>query len=171
MKNLDSCPLPLKIHGAEFSAILVANYKNMNEFDIDYKISPAVTNDKLNTLFANAWENHITWDFLPVLEHSLLFVCAYYERHLIGFVNVAWDGAQHAFILDTTVDKNFRRRGVGTELVKLAAETAKERGVEWLHVDFEPHLQDFYRKCGFRNTNAGLIKLKSDLSLNSTIEI
>jgi len=132
----------------------------MNEFDINYQISPAVTNDELNTLFANAWENHKTWDFLPVLKHSLLFVCAYHEKRLIGFVNVAWDGAQHAFILDTTVDKEFRRRGIGTELVKRAAEASKEKGVEWLHVDFEPHLQNFYDQCGFRHTAAGLIDLR-----------
>ncbi len=132
----------------------------MNEFDINYQISPAVTNDELNTLFANAWENHKTWHFLPVLEHSLLFVCAYHEKRLIGFVNVAWDGAQHAFILDTTVDKEFRRRGIGTELVKRAAEASKDQGVEWLHVDFEPHLQNFYDQYGFRHTAAGLIRLR-----------
>lgn len=133
----------------------------MSEFNINYQISPAVTNDELNALFANAWEKHKTWDFLPVLSQSLLFVCAYQETRLIGFVNVAWDGAQHAFILDTTVDRDFRRRGIGTQLVKHAAEASKKRGIEWLHVDFEPHLQSFYDRCGFRNTAAGLIRLKS----------
>ena len=132
----------------------------MNEFDIDYQISPAVTNDELNRLFDKAWERHSTWDFLPVLEHSLLYVCAYHETRLIGFVNVAWDGSQHAFILDTTVDRDFQRRGIGTELVKHAAEAVRKRNVEWLHVDFEPHLQDFYDRCGFRNTAAGLINLR-----------
>jgi GNAT superfamily N-acetyltransferase len=126
---------------------------------IDYQISPAVTNEELNALFANAWEKHTTWDFLPVLAHSLLFVCAYHETRLVGFVNVAWDGAQHAFILDTTVDRNFRRRGIGVQLVKRAAEAAKQRGVEWMHVDYEPHLESFYEQCGFRNTPAGLIRL------------
>ncbi|HEX8887968.1 MAG TPA: GNAT family N-acetyltransferase [Pyrinomonadaceae bacterium] len=131
----------------------------MDELNITYQINPAVANNRLNTLFANSWEKHTTWDFLPVLKHSLLFVCAYYGTRLIGFVNVAWDGGQHAFILDTTVDKEFRRRGIGTQLVKRAAEGAKERDVEWLHVDFEPHLQNFYDRCGFRNTAAGLMRL------------
>jgi hypothetical protein len=31
--------------------------------------------------------------------------------------------------------------------------------VEWLHVDFEPHLDEFYHKCGFKETRAGLIRL------------
>ena len=34
-----------------------------------------------------------------------------------------------------------------------------ERGAQWLHVDFEPHLTAFYRGCGFRPTEAGLIAL------------
>ncbi|NTE47960.1 GNAT family N-acetyltransferase, partial [Rhizobium pusense] len=29
-----------------------------------------------------------------------------------------------------------------------------------LHVDFETHLTSFYRSCGFRPTEAGLIELK-----------
>lgn len=133
--------------------------QNLNEISVDYRVSPTITNDELNMLFANAWENHQTRDFLPVLQHSLLFVCAYYETRLIGFVNVAWDGSRHAFILDTTVDREFQRRRIGVELVKRAAEAAKERDVEWLHVDYEPHLQSFYEKCGFKNTAAGLIRL------------
>jgi ribosomal protein S18 acetylase RimI-like enzyme len=133
----------------------------MDKLNINYQISPAVTNDELNALFANAWERHTAWDFLAILEHSLLFVCAYHGTRLVGFVNVAWDGAQHAFILDTTVDKGFQRRGIGTQLVRCAADAAKGRGVEWLHVDFEPHLQKFYDGCGFRYTAAGLMRLNS----------
>ena len=29
----------------------------MNESNLDYQFSPTVTNDELNDLFANAWEN------------------------------------------------------------------------------------------------------------------
>lgn len=135
----------------------------MNQFKISYRISPEVTNDELNALFADTWENHQAWNFLPVLSRSLLYVCAYHNARLIGFVNVAWDGGQHAFILDTTVDREFRRRGVGVELVRQATEAAKKSGVEWLHVDFEPYLETFYRKCGFKNTKAGLMNLRSDI--------
>jgi GNAT superfamily N-acetyltransferase len=78
---------------------------------------------------------------------------------LIGFVNVAWDGGAHAFLLDTTVHPDFRRRGIATELVRRVAEAARARGAEWLHVDFEPHLETFYRGCGFAPTAAGLLRL------------
>lgn len=134
--------------------------------EIIYRISPTVTDDELNGLFADAWENHETTDFYPILERSLAFVCAYYSTRLIGFVNLAWDGKSHAFILDTTVHKDFRRRGIGRRLVEEAAREAKMRGIEWLHVDFEPHLQTFYDKCGFRNTNAGLLNLMQETAKN-----
>ncbi len=74
----------------------------------------------------------------------------------IGFVNLAWDGGVHAFVLDTTVRPNVRRRGVGRRLVKPAVGLAGERGVEWVHVDFDRHLRGFYHGCGFRRTEAGL---------------
>ncbi|MGO7565961.1 GNAT family N-acetyltransferase, partial [Rhizobium johnstonii] len=48
---------------------------------------------------------------------------------------------------------------IATRLVREATRIARERGAEWLHVDFEPHLTGFYRGCGFVPTEAGLIKL------------
>jgi hypothetical protein len=69
-------------------------------------------------------------------------------------------GLAYAFILDTLVTATARRRGIGKELVVLAAARAREAGCEWLHVDFDDGLGPFYfGACGFRPTNAGLIAL------------
>lgn len=78
---------------------------------------------------------------------------------LVGFINVATDGGVHAFLLDTTVHPNFQRQGIGTRLVTIATARARDRGMVWLHVDFEPHLAGFYRGCGFSPTGAGLLRL------------
>ncbi|MFG2982280.1 GNAT family N-acetyltransferase [Streptomyces sp. NPDC048258] len=51
------------------------------------------------------------------------------------------------------------RRGLGVRLVRAAAEAARERGAQWLHVDHEPHLGTFYAECGFRPTAAGRLAL------------
>lgn len=127
--------------------------------DVTYRISPPLYNEELNALFAAAWPRHRTRDFRPVLMHSLAYVCAYQGDALIGFVNVAWDGGIHAFLLDTTVHPAQGRQGIGRRLVEIAAEEARERGIQWLHVDYEPHLEPFYRACGFEPTPAGLIRL------------
>lgn len=131
--------------------------KDQNE--IRYLVRPDVNNDVLNALFAASWEAHAPCDFERQLKHSLTYVCAYRGETLVGFVNVAWDGGIHAFLLDTTVHPKVRRRGVGTALVRHAAAEARARGMRWLHVDFEPHLKRFYEGCGFRPTEAGLLPL------------
>ena len=129
------------------------------EADIVYRTNPAVSNDELNALFAAAWSEHSGRDFSPILERSLAFVCAYQTERLIGFVNLAWDGGIHAFLLDTTVHPDLQRRGIGRRLVERAAEAARDRGIVWLHVDCEPRWTAFYRGCGFRHTEAGLMCL------------
>jgi predicted N-acetyltransferase YhbS len=84
---------------------------------------------------------------------------------LVGFVNVAWDGGDHAFLLDTKVASEHQRQGIGAALVGRAARHAKAAGCEWLHVDFEDHLAAFYfGACGFRPTQAGLIHLPARTS-------
>jgi GNAT superfamily N-acetyltransferase len=95
-----------------------------------------------------------------VEEHSLGWACARQGSRLVGWVNVAWDGFAHAFLVDTVVSADCQRDGIGTALVEVATEAAREAGCEWLHVDFEEHLKTFYLEaCGFAPTNAGLIAL------------
>lgn len=123
----------------------------------------AFSNAALNALHAEAFEHpvlDIDWE-TQLRTHSLGWVCAFDGDTLIGFVNVAWDGGVHAFILDTAVSRTARRQGVGTRLVALAAERARAAGCEWLHVDFDAEgLQRFYfDACGFTPTTAGLIQL------------
>lgn len=129
--------------------------------EVTYKISPPVAHEALNGLFASAWKQHQGADFSSVLSRSLAYVCAYAGNRLVGFVNLAWDGGCHAFVLDTTVHRDWQRRGIGQALVKRALEVAREREVEWVHVDFEPHLRGFYAACGFRETRAGVVNLKT----------
>jgi ribosomal protein S18 acetylase RimI-like enzyme len=96
-----------------------------------------------------------------IRPHSLGWVTArLQDRTLIGFVNVAWDGCDHAFLLDTKVRPDHQRRGIGTELVRIASSRAREAGCEWLEVDFDDDLAAFYfDACGFVSTQAGLLDL------------
>lgn len=132
----------------------------LNRKNIEYRISPSVEDAEINRLFATAWPGHVDRPFAPILARSLLYVCAYEIDRLVGFVNVAWDGGLHAFLLDTTVAPDCRHQGIGSELVRRAAKAASEAGVEWLHVDYEERLDAFYRKCGFRPTKAGIMRLE-----------
>jgi len=129
---------------------------------ITYRWRGQFDNAEVNGLHAEGFE-HLTlsenW-WARVNQHSLGWVCAREDGALVGFVNVAWDGARHAFILDTVVSKQVRRQGVGSEIIAVAGRHARGRGCDWLHVDFEDHLRPFYLdRCGFRATSAGVFAL------------
>jgi GNAT superfamily N-acetyltransferase len=129
---------------------------------IDYSWRGEFDNAEVNALHAQAFGHRVLdEDWVgQVARHSLGWVCARDGDDLVGFVNVAWDGGVHAFVLDTIVAADAGRRGIGTRLVAGAVEGARTAGCEWLHVDFEDHLRAFYfDACGFVPTNAGLIKL------------
>lgn len=119
-------------------------------------------NAAVNALHAEGF-NHRVLDIdwlAQVHRHSLGWVCARRDGELVGFVNLAWDGGVHAFVLDTVVRGDLRRSGIGAGLVTAAVRGARAARCEWLHVDFDDHLQAFYfGACGFEPTNAGLIAL------------
>jgi GNAT superfamily N-acetyltransferase len=123
---------------------------------------PLVTDAELNDLFALAWPGHATRAFQPTLAHCLTYFGAYRGPDLIGFVKVAWDGDLHAFLLDPTVHPAERRQGLGLALVRAAAQSARQHGAAWLHVDYEAALTPFYASAGFRPTSSGLIALNRE---------
>lgn len=119
-------------------------------------------NHEVNALHAEAFGHRILDDDWvgQVEKRSLGWVTARDGVKLAGFVNVAWDGGVHAFLVDTMVARAYRRRGLATRLVKEATERARAAGCEWLHVDFDNELRSFYLDaCGFRSTPAGVIRL------------
>jgi GNAT superfamily N-acetyltransferase len=131
---------------------------------IEYRWRGPITDAEMVTLVrahggqpAAGWWGHIR-------PYSLGWVTARLQGGggLVGFVNVAWDGGDHAFLflLDTKVAGKHQRQGIATALVRHAVRHATAAGCEWLHVDFEEHLVAFYfDACGFRPTSAGLIHL------------
>ncbi len=133
---------------------------------IDYHWRGTFTNEELAALHAEAFEHEVLaedWQSLTA-AHSLGWVTARRSDELVGFVNVIWDGAAHAWIQDTIVASGVRRGGVGTRMVKTAELAARSAGCEWLHVDFDEHLAPFYfDACGFTPTKAGLINLAATI--------
>ncbi|MDV6373255.1 GNAT family N-acetyltransferase [Deinococcus arenicola] len=127
---------------------------------IVYRVRELPDFTMLGKLREAAWDGQDDGSAWPrILDHSLAWITAFDGETLVGFVNVAWDGGAHAFLLDTTVHPAWQRRGMGVSLVREAAQAAKAEGINWLHVDYEPHLQRFYERCGFRPTAAGLLQL------------
>ena len=133
---------------------------------LDVRIKFAVDDDVLSDLHARAFGSPRigTLPWAERLErHSVSWVGVFAGPTLVGFVHAGWDGGAHAFLLDTVVDPGFQRRGIGRRLVATLVAQVTAAGCAWLHVDYEPHLDGFYRGCGFRPTAAGLMSLAPDV--------
>lgn len=126
---------------------------------IDIRKNPYPEVAEFSGVWEAAWDAPFEGDANAIWNRSLAHFGAYEGERLVGYVNLAWDGGVHAFILDTMVHPQLRRRGIATSMVQAAVTAARQHGVRWLHVDYEPRLERFYAGCGFRPTRAGLISL------------
>ena len=130
--------------------------------EITFTWRGAFTDEALDALHADAFAHELfsdPWNDL-VERHSLGWVTASDADGLVGWLNVPWDGAQHAWLQDVVVAQRSQRQGVGRKMIELATEHARAAGCEWLHVDFDDELRPFYLDaCGFTPTSAGLIRL------------
>ena len=128
---------------------------------ISYEWRGVISDDEVNALTDSYGGRSCSgwWD--QIRPFSLGWVTARLPNgEAVGFVNVAWDGSDHAFLLDTKTRRDLHRQGIGTELVRIAAAKAKDAGCEWLHVDYRDELIPFYEgACRFTLTRAGLIHL------------
>ena len=127
---------------------------------ITYEISPKLSNEDLSDLFENSWNEILDPHYANRLTSECIWVVAYDQERLVGFVKVVSDGGKHGFVLDTTTHTDYRNCGVGTELLQRLSAASKEKGIEWLHVDFEAKHTKFYRNAGFEHTEAGVKNLK-----------
>lgn len=134
---------------------LVDSMTHETQFDIRQDSFPS--DAELRALFTTSWPDTNTARFQKTLRACLTHFTAHSGTRLVGFAKLATDGADHAFLLDPTVHPDFRRSGLGTLLVRRTIDAANEQGIHHVHVDFEPHLKDFYENCGFKPTAAGLI--------------
>lgn len=126
----------------------------------------AFSNEAVNGLHAEAFGHRVLDDdwWGQVNRHSLGWVCAHSGSELVGFVNVAWDGGVHAFIVDTLVAVQYQRQGIAAQMLAICAREARKARCEWLHVDFEERLRPLYfGRAGFVPTDAGVMRLSRAL--------
>ena len=119
---------------------------------------------ELQALFIAAWGAPKP-DYQRTLDRSFTWVVARDQGKIVGFVNVAWDGGAHFFLLDTTVHPDYSGQGIGRDLVSRAIEACRGHG-DWLHVDAPVELMERLYS-DFQPTSAGLVDLRMPAAVGS----
>jgi ribosomal protein S18 acetylase RimI-like enzyme len=60
------------------------------------------------------------------------------------------DGVSDAYIQDLVVLPEYRKKGVGKQLVKKLVEYCHSKNIRWITLIAEPNQDDFYSKLGFK---------------------
>lgn len=126
--------------------------------NIDYQPGLDATAGELQALFAQtSWAQHRSVEGIEtMLRLTGAGVTARSRGALVGFARALTDDAYRALIYDVVVDRTWRGRGVGRELVgRLLGQL---RGVEEVRLFCGAELVPFYAGMGFR-PDAGPVML------------
>jgi|ERR1700681_522720 len=116
----------------------------------------AVNADQLNGFF-EGWPNPpAASTHLAILKRSDYVVLALDGRPVVGFITAISDGVLSAYIPLLEVLPTYRKRGIGSELVRRMLE--KLRGLYMVDLVCDPEMQDFYARLGMKAYTAMIIR-------------
>ncbi len=123
-------------------------YKYTNEFnEIDIK-----------KLYENAGWTSYTQDLpklMEALKASLAVVSAWDGEELIGLIRVVGDGAAIIYIQDIIVLASYKRKGIGSRLLKSVLEKYENVRQKVLLTDDTEETRGFYEENGFISCDRG----------------
>jgi aralkylamine N-acetyltransferase len=95
------------------------------------------------------------WDpaeILPLIHGSFAFAVAVDEktRQAVGMGRVISDGVSDAYIQDLVLLPEYRRQGIGTDLLSLLMDACRSAHISWIGVVAEEEAFEFYIARGFR---------------------
>ena len=94
-------------------------------------------------------------DLHRAMIQSWLIISAYDEDRLIGPGRVISDGVINGYICGLIVHPDYRRKGIGTEIMRKLVEECQKANI---HIELfsEHHNASYYEKVGFKEFAIGL---------------
>jgi len=137
--------------------------ENAKYFTLD-KSNISTYIDDIVYLFKDEWwtkertKNHI----IDILNNSsLIFMCTNIKSNkLIGFCRVITDFIDTAIILDVIIDRGYRKKGIGKELMNYVLSYSKIRSIDKFDLHCKQDLELFYGKLDFNKGQNGMIWMR-----------
>jgi aralkylamine N-acetyltransferase len=96
-----------------------------------------------------------------IVSGSHCFVIAEFQGRIVGMGRAISDSANDAYIQDMAVQSNFKRKGIGTKILKKIISRIQSDGVAWIGLIAEKGSSRFYSALGFetfRDSSPMLLK-------------
>jgi GNAT superfamily N-acetyltransferase len=98
------------------------------------------------------WKEEYDQRELPrLIWGSFLFAVAVDRKtgHAVGMGRVISDGVSDGYIQDLVVLPEYRKTGIGAQIVSILVKKCVERGISWIGLIAEPDTEKFYLPFGF----------------------
>ena len=127
--------------------------------EIDYRRDPAVTAEEVADCFRRSGIRRPVDDVGRIgrmLKHANLTICAFDGDKLVGIARSLTDFSYCCYLSDLAVDKEYQRRGIGQELIRLMEEAIGEESMLLLLA--APDAMPYYPHVGFDKAENAWIK-------------
>jgi aralkylamine N-acetyltransferase len=122
--------------------------------DVEYEAVSAAPVEEIVALYKSAgwWqESPEARAIIPsMIRGSLCFMVARsIEGRIIGMARVISDGYSDAYIQDVVVLSDYRKKGIGPELIRRLTQFCIDRKIAWIGLVAEPGTQKIYEELGY----------------------
>lgn len=121
--------------------------------EIEYQVVSSAPVEAIVDLYKAGgwWQEDPLWrEAIPkMIEGSFCFMVARSGERIVGMGRAISDGVSDAYIQDVVVLGDYRKRGIGRELVRRLTLFCTERKIGWVGLIAEPGTEPFYRSLGY----------------------
>ncbi len=104
--------------------------------------------DKLTSFYSSLYNVKSDY-YKKAIENSGIICLAEENEKIVGACRILTDFTKHAHIVDLIVQPEYREKGLGKELITLAARECNKLGCKYIGLTCSPELIGFYGKVGF----------------------
>ena len=119
-----------------------------------YKIDSKLREDNVYNLYNDAGWTEYTKDLqnlLLAIENSLMTITVWDNHKLVGLARVVGDGLTIIYIQDILVIEKYKRKKIGTTLVKKILDRYKDVRQCVLLTEESKDIRDFYKSLNFKS--------------------
>lgn len=85
-----------------------------------------------------------------IVSGSHCFLLVQQRADIVGMGRAISDGVSDAYIQDVTVKAEYRKRGIGSQIVQRLVERLNAEGLNWVGLIAENNAYEFYEPLGFQ---------------------